>query len=104
MKLAKEISRILFMIAIAFAIYRDDWRKVIQFSLLFIFAIYVYPVIVIFICKLFRVKKSLIGYDGEIVIREPSGEENGKVSFKIKTPIEELHKKDDILLLIRNEE
>ena len=103
MKKLRVLIQISMMIAMAAGIFRDDVIKIISFSLLFIFAMYIYPRIVIFIAKKFGAKPSTTGYDGELTILPPNGDENGKMTFKLYSEPDILVNKDEVSLLVKHE-
>jgi hypothetical protein len=103
MKKLRVLIQVSMMIAMAAGIFRDDVVKIISFSLLFIFTMYIYPRIVIFIAKKFGAKPSTTGYDGEITITKPKGDEAGSIAFKLYSEPDALSSKDEVCLLIKNE-
>jgi len=103
MKFLRTLIRISMMISMAFGIFRNDILKAIWFSVMFIFCMYGWPAVVIFIAKKCGLKSNSIGYAGEIAIKPPEGEEQGRMSFKLYSEPESLLNKDEVSLFIKHE-
>lgn len=103
MKLLREVTRVISILGISFAIYKNDWRLGIIFTAVFIFFMYVWPLAVIGIYRKMKGPKSSLGYDGYLTVNAPKEGEDGAFALHIDLSPEELAQKDDISLLIKTQ-
>ena len=100
MKLLRELVRIFSVITICFCIDRSAFMI---YSLLFLCAIYIYPIFISFIARILGIRKSTIGYTGCITIRKPSENDNGAINFKMYVEPDQLYFKDEALFIVKRE-
>ena len=104
MKLLKELVRIFTIIGVSFGLWNNEPKKALSFIALMLFVVYIYPIIMTFFAKLLGIKKSRIGYDGEICIRLPKNETEGKIKFKMYKSPEDIYLKDEMLFMVQRGE